>query len=161
MAHRRPKAISKLARKRFGELVALRQAGRSKRRLVQWLCECSCGEKVIVEGDRLRSGQKKTCGKNNHYPKKACRPQFRRAYKSEYRVWQNIKQRCLNTMNPLYKLYGKRGVMLHPAWEKSFEQFVADIGARPSKHHVLRRKNNAGNYEPGNVGWVTTKEMEP
>jgi hypothetical protein len=153
MTHKRPRAVIDLRRKKFGELTALKHAGRSKRRAVQWLCECSCGERIVVEGDRLRSGQKKTCGRNNHYPKKACRPQFRRAYRGEYRVWQAIKQRCLNTTNKLYKLYGRKGILIHLPWEKSFEQFITDLGARPSPRHVLRRLDTTANYVPGNVEW--------
>jgi hypothetical protein len=37
--------------------------------------------------------------------------------------------------------------------------FATDIGAPPTPKHSLDRIDNNGNYEPGNVRWVTTREQ--
>lgn len=41
---------------------------------------------------------------------------------------------------------------------ESFEQFCAEIGPRPSPKHILKRIDDAGHYEPGNVRWTTRKQ---
>ena len=40
----------------------------------------------------------------------------------------------------------------------AFEQFFAELGLRPEGKSVDRR-NNDGNYEPGNVRWATDFEQ--
>jgi hypothetical protein len=42
----------------------------------------------------------------------------------------------------------------------SFEQFLQELGAKPKPEYTLERKNNDGNYEPGNVRWATRKEQQ-
>lgn len=43
-------------------------------------------------------------------------------------------------------------------WLK-FENFLADMGPRPSTAHQLDRINNDGNYEPGNCRWVLAEDQ--
>ena len=41
----------------------------------------------------------------------------------------------------------------------SFEEFLEEIGPKPSKHHTVDRIENDGHYAPGNVRWLTRKEQ--
>ena len=40
-----------------------------------------------------------------------------------------------------------------------FENFLADVGFKPSPHHQMGRRNDSGNYEPGNCWWQTPLEQ--
>lgn len=78
----------------------------------------------------------------------------------EYKAWDSMKSRCLNDRDASFKHYGARGIRVCEQWVKSFEAFLADVGLRPSARHSLGRKDNNGNYEPGNVRWETPEEQQ-
>lgn len=48
--------------KRYGKLTVIGQVSERKRGAIQWLCQCDCGNKVIVRGADLRVGQVASCG---------------------------------------------------------------------------------------------------
>jgi hypothetical protein len=75
----------------------------------------------------------------------------------EYKVWQNVVDRCRNPNNPYFHNYGGRGIKLHPEWESSFVAFLVGVGKRPDPAMTLDRMDNEKGYEPGNVRWVTKK----
>ena len=45
-----------------GKLTVLEQAGKTKGGMAQWLCQCECGNQVVVAGGNLRSGNSRSCG---------------------------------------------------------------------------------------------------
>lgn len=74
----------------------------------------------------------------------------------EYAAYNSAKARCTNSNHPNYKHYGQRGIRF---LFSSFEEFIDEIGLRPSSLHSLDRENNDGHYEPGNVRWATPSEQ--
>ena len=76
-----------------------------------------------------------------------------------YKTWVGVRNRCNNPKDPYFHNYGGRGVKMHPAWEQSFAAFLEGVGKRPSPQYSLDRVNNNGNYEPGNVRWLTKKQQ--
>lgn len=98
----------------------------------------------------------------NHYTGED-HPQFKHGWchTSEYETWKSMRQRCTNPNAHNYHLYGGRGIKICARWMESFENFLADVGARPSdRHSVDRWPNKNGNYEPGNVRWATAREQQ-
>ena len=78
----------------------------------------------------------------------------------EYFAWMNMRRRCLLTTDESYRLYGGRGIEVCDRWVNSFENFLADMGHRPTPEHSLDRANNGGNYGPENCRWATSKEQQ-
>lgn len=79
---------------------------------------------------------------------------------SEYAIWEGIVRRCTNPRVKEWALYGGRGITVCDRWRASFVNFLADVGARPSKRHSIDRyPDRNGNYEPGNVRWATQREQ--
>lgn len=78
----------------------------------------------------------------------------------EYSSYDSMKQRCLNPNHPQYKYWGGRGITICQRWLDGFENFLSDMGKRPSMRHTLDRfPNKNGNYEPGNCRWATDLEQ--
>lgn len=147
---------------RFNRLVFLREAERSKtdNRRSGWF-RCDCGIEKAARLDRVVSGKILSCGcfqrerasevKTTHgHTKNGKIPR-------SYGIWFDIKRRCLDPDNHAYKDYGGRGITICDRWLK-FDKFLEDVGEPPSGL-TLDRKDNNGNYEPGNVRWSTRKEQ--
>lgn len=115
-----------------------------------WFCQCECGYSGNVQTSNLNSGKSKSCGCLRNETRKT----HGLSHLREYKIWSAMRGRCQNRQNTMFKHYGGRGISVCRAWE-DFTKFLTDVGYAPSPKHSLDRKNNDGNYEPGNVRWVT------
>lgn len=77
----------------------------------------------------------------------------------EYRAWEAMKNRCRNPNYFLFFRYGGRGIKVCERWLHSYDNFVGDLGERPTPQHSLDRINNDGDYEPSNCQWATKFEQ--
>jgi len=83
-----------------------------------------------------------------------------RQFHSEFRAWQNMKQRCYNPNEWCFPRYGGRGIIVCKRWLHSFANFLEDMGPKPSPKLSLDRINNDGNYEPNNCRWATWSQQK-
>lgn len=154
-----------LTGKIFGHLLVLERKGsHPKWRQATWLCQCTCGAKLVMLSHSLRSGNTKSCGclknemviavktKHGHKTRKE-------GPTPEYITWEAMRARCYNPNNISYKYYGKIGVKVCARWRKSFTSFLEDMGHRPSARHSIDRKDPFGHYTPKNCRWATATEQ--
>lgn len=75
--------------------------------------------------------------------------------RSEYVAWKSMKNRCYSKSYIGYNHYGGRGITVCDRWRYSFENFISDMGDKPTIKHSLDRIITDGNYEPSNCRWAT------
>lgn len=129
------------------------------------LVRCQCGTEKIVTNAQLRTLATVSCGckRKNVLASQGvnnARHGKTRGYKrtSEWNIWAGILQRCCNPRNRAYSRYGGRGIKVATHW-LVFENFLADMGERPSDDLSIDRVDPDGNYEPSNCRWATRMEQ--
>ncbi len=85
--------------------------------------------------------------------------QHRRSYTTEYYAWENMIARCNYPSYRSRHRYKDRNITVCERWLHSFDNFLADMGLKPTSGHSLDRKDNDGNYELSNCRWATKREQ--
>ena len=140
--------IADLTGKRIGSVVVL-AFSRSLNGRAYWLVQCDCGKRLIM---RVRTITR-TCGcvrggVSTHGETNS----------PEFRAWVEMRRRCRSTSRPGAKYYALRAVLVCRRW-LSFDNFLSDMGRKPSPQHSLDREDVNGNYEPGNCRWATPAQQ--
>lgn len=156
-----PPRVKDLTGKRFGRLTAMefvcRHNGQSR-----WLCRCDCGEDIVVASSELTRRTRASTQSCGCLKRELTIRRFTRhgmANSKEYRSWQQMIKRCYDKKKQGYERYGGRGITVCDRWRTSIEEFLKDMGPKPSINHSIERINNDGNYEPGNCVWATSSEQ--
>lgn len=146
---------------RFGLLVVISRAkdriyGEKKYKVVMWNCICDCGNKKEISGTSLRNTKTKSCGCLRI--RLAAERKGKRTGMKEYGIWRTMINRCIDKNHNRYHRYGGRGIKVCDRWI-NFDNFILDMGIRPTEKHSIDRIDNNGNYEPSNCKWSSAKEQ--
>jgi len=147
----------------YNRLTALHDTGerRSGRKPI-WAFQCVCGARVVADAYKVAAGSTQSCGCQRKDNGKARRTHGEASAGGkrtpEYTTWAGIRNRCENPENQAFQDYGGRSISVCARWAV-YENFLEDMGRRPSPHHSIDRIDNDGNYEPGNCHWATMAEQ--
>lgn len=144
---------------RFGRWTVIDpDAGRTKSGNRLALCKCECGNEGLVVSAKLKNGWSTSCGCYNKDRQRDLHLRHGLSDTPTHNIWQHMRKRCEKPSDPKYPNYGGRGIAVCERWQV-FENFLEDMGERPSANHSIDRINNDGNYEPGNCRWATAKQQ--
>ncbi len=148
--------------KRFGQLVVLRHYGYKNEggsRIPLFECSCDCGRLCIKRIYVLRKGDSKSCGCLHLEAIKAVKTTHGDSGSTEFKTWAGMIKRCSNAKSKDWDRYGGRGISVCERWVKSYDNFLKDMGRRPSARHSIDRIDVDGGYGPGNCRWADPFEQ--
>lgn len=146
------KRIKDISGNRYGRLIVLSLHEVIDGKTI-WKCICDCGKVKNIHRYHLTTGNTKSCGCLGRE-----RPHLTKHGESGtkfYRIWEGMKQRCLNSNFKQAKDYAGRGIKICDEWlsYENFAKWAKQAGYRSGL--TLDRKDNDGNYEPSNCRFVT------
>lgn len=145
-----PKRHLDLTGRLCGYVTPIKPIGFTTQHRLVWLCKCRCGNTCKRQAPELtKKDVVVSCG---------CKSFEKRGGKRDYKSYQVWRSMIARTRDKTFPNYGARGIKMCKRWQK-FENFLADMGDRPSSSLSIDRIDNDGDYKPGNCRWATSQQQ--
>lgn len=151
-----------LTGQRFGRLFVVKREGCLGKNAA-WLCNCDCGNSVLVRGYHLRNRYTSSCGCLHDECLDRGRVVHGKSHTRLFYVWCTMKQRCYDPKHEHYGRYGGRGITVCDEWLHDFQAFYNWAMANgydenaPQGQCTIDRIDNDRGYSPDNCRWVDMK----
>ena len=154
----------------FGEFTVLNESIVENRQ-TKWLCKCSCGKEVYVNGSSLRRGVSKSCGHNRTLPSRFEPPYGFKSYKlSKGFIYVDENGNVFSTKTGKFlkpslnkkgylqiSFYSDDGRVTRKVHRIVAETFIDYPDEKPTVNHI---DGDKANNAVSNLEWATYSENQ-
>lgn len=145
---------------KFDRLLVIQKSDINKHKEVWWICKCDCGNFIVASGYALRHNKTKSCGCNKREKISIANSKHGHSKDRLYKIWTDMRRRCLNPSRREFKWYGGKGVKITPEWESfmCFSDWANNSGYK--ENLTIDRIKRDGDYTPQNCRWISIRQQQ-